>query len=194
MYGEKLIAEGVLSKDEPKIIWDSFEKVCLDALELSKMETTMKFKDWLDSPWSGFFEGRDQSKVQPTGIAEETLVHIGQRFSSLPPNSQGFVVHKGIERVLETRKQLVENRMADWSLGEAYAFGSLLKEGIHVRLSGQDVERGTFSHRHHVLHHQTIDKLSYRPLNYLYPDQAIYRVNNSSLSESGIIQPKCLCA
>lgn len=57
---------------------------------------------------------------------------------------------------------MVENRITDWALGEAMAFGSLLKEGIHVRLSGQDVERGTFSHRHHVLHHQTVDKATYR--------------------------------
>lgn len=59
---------------------------------------------------------------------------------------------------------MVENRICDWALGEAMAFGSLLKEGIHVRLSGQDVERGTFSHRHHVLHHQTVDKATYRYL------------------------------
>ena len=53
----------------------------------------------------------------------------------------------------------------DWSIGEALAFGTLLKEGIHVRLSGQDVERGTFSHRHHVLHDQKIDQKIYNPLN-----------------------------
>ena len=50
--------------------------------------------------------------------------------------------------------KMVEEREVDWALAEAMAFGSLMKEGIHVRLSGQDVERGTFSHRHHVLHHQ----------------------------------------
>ena len=83
--------------------------------------------------------------------------------------------------------EMVESRTIDWALGEAMAFGSLLKEGIHVRLSGQDVERGTFSHRHHVLHHQTVDKATYRPLCYLYPDQAPYTVCNSSLSEYGVL-------
>lgn len=82
---------------------------------------------------------------------------------------------------------MIEARTVDWALGEAMAFGSLLKEGIHVRLSGQDVERGTFSHRHHVLHHQTVDKATYRPLCYLYPDQAPYTVCNSSLSEFGVL-------
>lgn len=101
---------------------------------------------------------------------------------------------------------MVESRTVDWALGEAMAFGSMLKEGIHVRLSGQvcqklygvganiqssnivqDVERGTFSHRHHVLHHQTVDKATYRPLCNLYPDQAPYIVCNSSLSEFGVL-------
>ena len=55
---------------------------------------------------------------------------------------------------------MVNNRTVDWALGEAMAFGSLLKEGTHVRLSGQDVERGTFSHRHHILHHQKVKYLN----------------------------------
>lgn len=145
----------------------------------------MQYKDWIDSPWSGFFEGKDQTQCPPTGVKEETLVHIGKVFSSPPPNSAGFDMHKGIERILEARRKMIEERQADWSLGEAYAFGSLLKEGVHVRLSGQDVERGTFSHRHHVLHHQNVDKSTYCALCQLYPDQAKYSVNNSSLSESG---------
>lgn len=93
----------------------------------------------------------------------------------------------GIERILKSRLEMVKARQIDWALGEAMAFGSLLKEGIHVRLSGQDVERGTFSHRHHVLHHQTVDKATYRPLTALYPDQAPYTVCNSSLSEYGVL-------
>ena len=71
---------------------------------------------------------------------------------------------------------MVKNREIDWAMGEAMAFGALLKEGVHVRLSGQDVERGTFSHRHHVLHHQNRDKSTYKPLANLYPDQVIYKI------------------
>ena len=82
---------------------------------------------------------------------------------------------------------MVENRTVDWAMAEAMAFGSLMKEGIHVRLSGQDVERGTFSHRHHVLHHQTKDMSTYNALANLYPDQAPYEVCNSSLSEYGVL-------
>ncbi|XP_018319554.1 2-oxoglutarate dehydrogenase, mitochondrial isoform X2 [Agrilus planipennis] len=186
-YSDQLISEGVVSAEEVKDVKDKYDKICEEALEQARKETHIKYKDWLDSPWSGFFEGKDPLKVSPTGVIEDTLVHIGKRFSSPPPNATEFVIHKGIERILKARMDLVEARTVDWALGEAMAFGSLLKEGIHVRLSGQDVERGTFSHRHHVLHHQKVDKATYRPLCHLYPDQAPYIVCNSSLSEYGVL-------
>ena len=84
-----------------------------------------------------------------------------------------------MERILKARNDMVDNRQLDWAMGEAFAFGSLLKEGTHVRLSGQDVERGTFSHRHHVLHHQTQDKSTFKPLANLYPDQVQMKYETS---------------
>ncbi|CAG9826253.1 unnamed protein product [Diabrotica balteata] len=186
-YAEQLITEGIVTQDEVKDVKAKYDKICDEAFERAQQETHIKYKDWIDSPWSGFFEGKDPLKVNPTGVNEDTLVHIGKRFSAPPPNATEFIIHKGIERILKSRMEMVENRVADWALGEAMAFGSLLKEGIHVRLSGQDVERGTFSHRHHVLHHQTVDKATYRPLCNLYPDQAPYTVCNSSLSEYGVL-------
>ncbi|KAF9814051.1 hypothetical protein SFRURICE_004398 [Spodoptera frugiperda] len=147
-YADQLITEGVVTAAEVKDVKDKYEKICEDAYTQAKQETHIKFKDWLDSPWSGFFEGKDP---------------------------------------LKARMAMVENRQVDWALGEAMAFGSLLKEGIHVRLSGEDVERGTFSHRHHVLHHQKVDKATYCSLCHLYPDQAPYTVCNSSLSEYAVL-------
>ncbi|XP_058835200.1 2-oxoglutarate dehydrogenase complex component E1 isoform X3 [Topomyia yanbarensis] len=187
IYANQLISEGCVNADEVKAVKDKYEKICEEAFEQAKSETHIKYKDWLDSPWSGFFEGKDPLKVAPTGVIEETLIHIGNRFSSPPPNAAEFAIHKGLMRVMSARKEMVDNKTVDWALGEAMAFGSLLKEGIHVRLSGQDVERGTFSHRHHVLHHQTVDKATYRLLCHLYPDQAPYTVCNSSLSEFGVL-------
>ncbi|XP_077264055.1 oxoglutarate dehydrogenase Nc73EF isoform X5 [Temnothorax americanus] len=186
-YANSLIESSVVTQEEVKDVKDKYEKICEEAYNNARQETHIKYKDWLDSPWSGFFEGKDPLKVSPTGIKEDTLIHIGKKFSSPPPNAAEFVIHKGIERILKSRMEMIEARTVDWALGEAMAFGSLLKEGIHVRLSGQDVERGTFSHRHHVLHHQTVDKATYRPLCYLYPDQAPYTVCNSSLSEFGVL-------
>ncbi|XP_055379071.1 2-oxoglutarate dehydrogenase complex component E1 isoform X2 [Condylostylus longicornis] len=187
IYADQLTAEGVVSADDVKSVADKYEKICEEAFELAKKETHIKYKDWIDSPWSGFFEGKDPLCVSPTGVKEETLIHIGNRFSAPPPNAAEFVIHKGLMRVLAARKEMVDKRIVDWALGEAMAFGSLLKEGVHVRLSGQDVERGTFSHRHHVLHHQKVDKATYTPLCHLYPDQAPYSVSNSSLSEYAVL-------
>jgi len=187
IYSDKLVNEGIVTQDDVKSVREKYEKICEEAFDLAKKETHIKYKDWLDSPWSGFFEGKDPLKVAPTGVKEETLIHIGNRFSSPPPNAAEFIIHRGLLRILAARKEMVDNKNIDWALGEAMAFGSLLKEGIHVRLSGQDVERGTFSHRHHVLHHQNVDKAIYRPLCHLYPDQAPYSVNNSSLSEYAVL-------
>ena len=79
------------------------------------------------------------------------LAKIGEKYSEVPKD---ISVHRGLKRILDTHGKMIKERKADWAIGEAFGFGSLLIEGTHVRLSGQDVERGTFSHRHHVLHDQ----------------------------------------
>ncbi|XP_017059526.1 2-oxoglutarate dehydrogenase, mitochondrial [Drosophila ficusphila] len=187
LYAEKLIKEGVVTDSEFKAMVANYDKICEEAWKESKEVKSIKYSSWIDSPWPGFFEGRDRLELCPTGISTDTLKTIGEIFSSPPPPEHKFEMHKGIHRILALRKQMVQDKVADWSLGEAFAFGSLLKEGIHVRLSGQDVERGTFSHRHHVLHHQTADKVVYIALDHLYPDQAPYSVSNSSLSECAVL-------
>ena len=133
-----------------------------------------------------FFKGTGPFPYPDTGITEDYLTKIGKKFSEIPKDPN-FVVHKGLKRILEGRAKLVANRTADWALGEAFAFGSLLIDGTHVRLSGQDVERGTFSHRHHVLHNQDIDLNTTTPLNHLTVNQAHYTVCNSSLSEFAVL-------
>lgn len=184
-YVEKLIKEGVVTQQEFEDEVAKYDKICEEAYIASRRETAVRNRDWLDSPWSGFFEGKDPMKIPITGVEESTLNHIGMKFSSEPEGD--FELHRGVKRILKSHEEMVKNRMADWALGEALAFGSLLKEGVHIRLSGQDVERGTFSHRHHVLHHQNVDKKTYLSLNHLYPDQAHYTACNSSLSEFGVL-------
>jgi 2-oxoglutarate dehydrogenase E1 component len=120
-----------------------------------------------------------------TSVSETTLKAIADKFSEIPTNH--LEVNLNLKRILESRAKLIANRTADWAIGEAFAFGSLLIEGTHVRLSGQDVERGTFSHRHHVLHDQAKDNNRYVPLNDLSPNQARYTVVNSSLSEYAVL-------
>uniref|UniRef100_A0A3Q3RWD1 2-oxoglutarate dehydrogenase complex component E1 n=1 Tax=Mastacembelus armatus TaxID=205130 RepID=A0A3Q3RWD1_9TELE len=124
-----------------------------------------------------------------TGISEDELLRIGNVAASVPQIFMCLLwVHVlGLSRILKGRANMVSQRVCDWALGEYMAFGSLLKDGIHVRLSGQDVERGTFSHRHHVLHDQNVDKRICIPMNHISPDQAPYTVCNSSLSEYGVL-------
>ena len=110
-----------------------YEQICEKAFQEAREITHIKLRDWLDSPWKGFFKG--EPRVNPTGIDEETLVHIATKFSSPPP--EDFEIHRGLSRILAARMDMVKNRTIDWSLGEALAFGSLMKEGAHVRLSGQ---------------------------------------------------------
>ncbi|KAK7482309.1 hypothetical protein BaRGS_00026437 [Batillaria attramentaria] len=183
-FAEHLIQNNIVTQQEYEEEIAKYDKICEEAYSLAKKETAVSNAEWLDSPWTDFFKKKDQMKLPNTFVDEDTLNHIGKNFSTIP---EDFVIHGGLKRVLRARAEMVKNRMADWALGEALAFGSLLKEGIHVRLSGQDVERGTFSHRHHVLHHQEIDRKTYVPLNHLYPDQSHYTVCNSSLSEYGVL-------
>ena len=155
-----------------------------DAYEAAQKITHVRNRDWLDSPWDDFFRNRNPHTFVPTGIEKDELNTIIEKFSSVP---EGFNLHRGLERTLKGRRQMLTDNSLDWACGEALAFGSLLKEGIHVRLSGQDVERGTFSHRHHVLHDQKIDQKVYNQLNDLSENQAEYTVCNSSLSEYAVL-------
>lgn len=119
----------------------------------------------------------------PTAVDEGQLKHIASVIGSAP---EGFHVHGNLGRILANRKNTVEKGQdIDWSTAEALAFGSLLMEGQHVRVSGQDVERGTFSQRHAVLHDQE-DERTYTPLQHVSDNQAKFVISNSSLSEFGV--------
>lgn len=179
-YKESILKEGVATEDYIKEELSNYGNILEEAYEKAQKETFVRNRDWLDSPWDDFFKRKDPLRIHSTGVDEETLNHIGQTFSSVPSD---FNLHSGLARALRQRADMLKNRQADWAMAEAFAFGSLLKEGVHVRLSGQDVERGTFSHRHHVLHDQKVDQKIFLPLNNLYKNQAVYSVSNSSLSE-----------
>lgn len=126
-----------------------------------------------------------------TGVKTEVLKHIGLATSAYPATN--FQVHNNLAKILKTRETSInDGEGIDWATAEAMAFGTLLAEGTHVRLSGQDVERGTFSQRHSVLHDQKTEQL-HVPLNHLakegtlVPKQAEFTVCNSSLSEYGVL-------
>ncbi|KAI8435368.1 hypothetical protein MSG28_003687 [Choristoneura fumiferana] len=186
MYKERLKQEGLVSEADIK----GWEKEYTDTLnkhfELAKKITKLSIMDWIDTPWTGFFEATDPKKIQETGISQTTINTISNHFCKAP-EPWAFELHKGIGRILQNREKMVKEGIADWAMGEALAYGSLLRDKIHVRLTGEDVERGTMAHRHHVLHHQGVDGATHHVFDTLYPDQAHYSLHNSSLSEFGIL-------
>jgi 2-oxoglutarate dehydrogenase E1 component len=130
----------------------------------------------------GFAE--DEARRGETGVAIDTLRDVGRRITAIP---QDFNAHKTIQRLLQRRREMVETGSGlDWSMAEHLAFGTLLKEGFPVRLSGQDSERGTFSQRHSVLMDQDTER-RYTPLKYVAPDQGRFEVINSMLSEEAVL-------
>ncbi|RMG47668.1 MAG: 2-oxoglutarate dehydrogenase E1 component [Acidobacteria bacterium] len=135
--------------------------------------------------WSAYKGGRDKDVPEvDTSVPRPRLQALLERLSAVP---EGFAVHPKIERLLQARREMAAGkRPLDWAAAEALAFATLATEGVRVRLTGQDSERGTFSHRHAVLHDQE-NGSTYMPLAHLAPDQAPVVISNSPLSEVGVL-------
>ncbi len=185
IYSKRLIADGVMTEGEvekAKADW----RARLDA----ELEAGSGYKpnkaDWLDGKWSGFksADQEEDPRRGVTGVDIAILKDIGRKITKVP---DGFRVHRTVQRFLENRAKAIDNGVGiDWATGEALAFCTLLEEGHHVRLSGQDSERGTFSQRHSVLIDQE-DESRYTPFNHLGNDQGHYEVINSLLSEEAVL-------
>ena len=183
-YQKALKEEGTASEEEMKAISDKVNRLLDKAYEESK-KLKVAERDWFQGSWSHMVSAKKFSEPRATGVDLEELREIGLK-ASTPP--QGFHVHPRLAQVYKLREKTIqEGKHIDWGTAEALAFGSLLLENKHVRLSGQDVERGTFSHRHAVLHDQKSNE-RYVPLNNIRPDaQAHFTVTNSHLSEYGVL-------
>lgn len=185
LYARRLISEGVLTEgevDKAKADW----RARLDA----ELEAGSGYKpnkaDWLDGKWAGFkiADQEEDARRGVTGVDIAALKDIGRKITKVP---DGFRVHRTIQRFLENRAKAIDGGTGiDWATGEALAFCTLLNENHHVRLSGQDSERGTFSQRHSVLIDQE-DESRYTPFNHLGHEQGHYEVINSLLSEEAVL-------
>ena len=185
LYGERLIAEGLLTDGE-------FEKMKADwrANLEQEFEAGQSYKpnkaDWLDGAWSGLraADNADEQRRGKTAVPMKSLKEIGRKISEIP---EGFHAHRTIQRFMDNRANMIESGQGiDWAMAEALAFGSLCLDGVKIRLSGQDVERGTFSQRHSVLYDQETEE-RYIPLANLSPTQARYEAINSMLSEEAVL-------
>lgn len=187
IYVKKLLEDGTFTKEDieehKKWVWGMLE----ESFSKSK-DYQPTSKEWTTSAWNGFKSPKElASEVlphMPTGVKQNTLEHIGQVIGSAP---ESFNIHRNLKRILSNRtKSVVEGKNIDWSTAEALAFGSLVTEGHHVRVAGQDVERGTFSQRHAVFHDQESED-TYTPLQHVSKDQGKFVISNSSLSEFGAL-------
>ena len=183
IYSKRLVEEGVVQEAEAEKIRTDFWDMLETEFEASESYRPNK-ADWLDGRWSGITLAEEGPRRGHTGVSVDTLKRIGRTLTEVP---KGFTPHKTIERMLANRRKMIEEgRGIDWAMAESLAFGTLLEEDFPVRLSGQDVERGTFSQRHSVITDQ-LNEEQYIPLNHLSARQARFEVINSMLSEEAVL-------
>jgi 2-oxoglutarate dehydrogenase E1 component len=185
LYAERLVAEGVVTADEAKAMGDAFHAELEAAYKAAQAYKPNK-ADWLEGHWAGLSTPGHEAEWadEDTAVELETLHQVGEAISLVP---EGFDVNPKIVRQLEAKRAAIDSGDGiDWATGEALAFGTLLLEGHRVRLSGEDVQRGTFSQRHAVLIDQTTQH-EYVPLNNIALNQAKIEVYNSLLSEAGVL-------
>jgi 2-oxoglutarate dehydrogenase E1 component len=183
LYTAKLTAEGTLSEADVQAMIADFNKRQDEEHEASKTHRP-KRADWLDGRWAGMSIAPTGDRRGDTGVAGETLLDVGRVLTTIP---QGFNAHKTIVRQMQHKARMFETGEGlDWATAEALAFGTLLKEGVAVRLSGQDSARGTFSQRHSVLTDQDTEE-RYVPLNHVGENRPEFEVVDSLLSEAAVL-------
>ncbi|PCI32857.1 MAG: 2-oxoglutarate dehydrogenase E1 component [Alphaproteobacteria bacterium] len=187
IYAERLIREGLITQEQSdQMVRDvaSYLDVEMKAAETYKVDKA----DWFAGRWSGYERDSDDVRRSAgTGVHIDELRDIGRVLSTVPDN---FNVHRTLKRILDAKANTFDKGTGlDWASAEALAFGSLIREGHRVRLSGQDSQRGTFSHRHSVFIDQETEE-RHTPLKHVTDGSdphATFEVIDSSLSEVGVL-------
>lgn len=177
LYTETLVKRGELTLEEAEAVLDDFQKRLEAAFRATQEQVIIKAslpkEPPLDKVWP----------LVPTGVPRALLDEIAYAITNYPPD---FKVHPKLAKQLASRSTMLAEDAVDWGMGEALAIGSLLLEGRSVRLSGQDCQRGTFSHRHAVLVDFENEK-EHTPLNHIRNEQAQFKVYDSLLSEYAVL-------
>lgn len=182
IYASKLIQAGVISKQQDDEMVDSYRqsvdqgRVMVNTL-VTEPDTEM-FVDW--SPYLG----HDWDMPADTSCDLKAMQELAQRINESP---EGIPIQRQVEKILEDRRKMAAGAKAlNWGFAETLAYATLLDEGHQIRLTGQDVGRGTFSHRHAVLHNQK-DGSTYIPLQNVAEDQPSFTIHDSLLSEEAVL-------
>ncbi|MBI2236499.1 MAG: 2-oxoglutarate dehydrogenase E1 component, partial [Magnetospirillum sp.] len=185
VYAKKLVAEGTIAEGDAETLVTAFHHRLEQEFEASKSFKVNK-ADWLEGKWQGLVQlsEEEEFREERTGLSHDVLKEVGRALATVP---EGFNVNRKILRQLQAKKEMIDSgKGIDWATAEALAFGSLLIEGHSVRLSGQDVGRGTFSQRHAVLTDQE-NESRFVPLNHIRDTQAEAEIIDSPLSEEAVL-------
>ena len=186
IYADQLIQQGIVTAEEIKQMEkdykDSLEEDLVDSRKIEKTEITPFMQD----EWKGF-ERFDETKMMETvttAVSEDVLTKVAASITELPAEKKFL---RKIEKLIgDRRRMFFETDAMDWAMGELLAYGSLMVEGHDVRISGQDVERGTFSHRHAIVKAEESEEETIL-LNHIQEEQGRLRIYNSLLSEYGVL-------
>lgn len=186
LYAKRLEAEGVIGEGYLAEQIDEYKSLLEQEFNKAKEDSASKVRPFMDNIWSGFMHQDLDGMLLSVGTKypKRNLQNIAKIVSTVP---EGVKFLRKAERILKERERMAfESDRMDWSMGEIFAFGSLLEEGYNVRVSGQDVERGTFSHRHAILRDE-ISSETFNLLNTNPKNKGQMTIFNSPLSEYGVL-------
>ncbi|TMH24527.1 MAG: 2-oxoglutarate dehydrogenase E1 component [Betaproteobacteria bacterium] len=186
LYAQRLVADGVLKADEAEGMIAAY-RTAMDKGFHTNTTVLSNYKPPFAVDWTPFL-GKHWTDAAETAVPMKTLKALSRKVTDVPPN---FKLHPRVEKVIADRRAMGEGELPlDWGMGETLAYASLLDQGYGVRLSGQDSARGTFSHRHAVLHDQNREKWdagSWTPLQHVREDQPEFEIIDSVLSEEAVL-------
>ena len=186
IYAEKLMTQGVISREELVQMEAVYKQTLEEKLEDARQASNTVITPFMQDEWAGFQLAKEADMLQPvdTSFALENLNAIAQTLTTLPSDKK--FLRKTVRLVDDRKAMYFDRNKLDWALGELLAYGSLLLEGHDVRISGQDVERGTFSHRHAVMKVEDSEE-EVVLLNSIDNVQGNFDIFNSLLSEYGVM-------
>ena len=185
IYRNRLIDEGTFSGEELDEIDRNFREQMNSSLELSHQREQLEPTSFFEGDWQGLrlAQQEEHQKSPDTGVDRSKLQGLANKLTKLP---EDWKIFPKIRNLYKDRLKMVNEReILDWGMGEQLAYASLLEEGTGIRISGQDVRRGTFSHRHAVVVEE--DNTKHFPLMHLSDSQGLLSIYNSHLSEYGVL-------
>jgi len=186
LYADKLLAQGVLAEGEGDEMVRAYREA-MDGGRQTREPVLTNYRSRFAVDWAAYLDKKWTDEAD-TALPAPELARLADRITTVP---EGFTLHPLVAKVVQDRRAMGEGKMnLDWGMGEHLAFASLVASGFPVRLSGQDCGRGTFTHRHAVLHDQNrtqSDTGTYIPLENVSPEQAKFTVIDSVLSEEAVL-------